>query len=60
VRKLDARHASLFMDEARDTHKGLDMVVTPDAQVLRAYAPLGDNCGRFSEHKAHPAHRAAA
>ena len=60
VRQLDAGDAAVFVDEPDDPRQRLDVVVGPDAEVLRADAALGGHRRGFRHHQAGAAHRAAA
>ena len=52
--------AALRVDEADDAREHLDVLVLPDAEILRTDAAFRRDRGRFGEHQAGAADRAAA
>ena len=60
VGELRAPHGALLADEARDAGELLDVLVLPDAEVLRRDAALGGHRDRLGEHQRRAADRAAA
>ena len=60
VRQLHAGDAALRMNEPDDPRQRLDVIVLPDAKVLRTDAALGKNGSGFGHHQPRPTHGAAA
>ena len=60
VRELHAGRTALSVHEPYDALEHLDVIVFPDAEIVRADAPFGCHRGRFGEHERRAAHRAAA
>src|SRR5277367_906624 len=60
VRQLQSSHAALLMNKPDDSSEWLDVLVHPDAQVLRADSALRKDCSGFRKHQSSPAYRAAA
>jgi hypothetical protein len=58
VGKLNARDCALRDDEARDPRKRLEVLLAPNAEILRRNPPLRRNCRGFREHKPGAANRA--
>ena len=51
VRELNARHGTLRIDERRGPSERIDVVVLPDAEIVRRNAPVGRHSGRFRDHE---------
>lgn len=60
MRQLHSSHATLLMNKAHDSSQRSNVIVLPDAQVLRADPPLGKNGRGFGQHQSSTAHRPAA
>src|SRR6267378_6093576 len=60
MRQLHPSHAALLMNKPDDASQRFNVIVHPDAQVVRADPALGKNCGGFGKHQSRPAYRAAA
>ncbi len=56
--ELDARERALRVDEARDPLERLEMLLAPDAEILRRNPPLGRDRRRFGEDDRRAADRA--
>jgi hypothetical protein len=52
VSQLNPRRGALLANETRDAREHLDVVVFPDAKILRADATFGRNRRRFGEYNA--------
>jgi hypothetical protein len=50
MRELHAWDGPLFSNEARDSSQGLDLLLLPDSQVLRADTSFGQNGRGFGEY----------
>ena len=57
VRELNARYRALRFDEVRDALQHRNVCVIPNAQILRADAPFGDDGGGLGEHQRGTTHR---
>src|SRR5262249_2200690 len=60
VRQLHPRDAPLLMNKADDALQRLDVIIPPDAEVLRTNAAFRQDCRRFCHHKSRAANRSAA
>ena len=60
MRQLHPSHAALLMNKPHDSGQRLNMIVRPDAQVLRTDAALGQNRGCFGKHQSSAAFSPAA
>src|SRR5438094_2137588 len=60
VGQLHSGYASLFMNKTNDSTQHLDVLVAPDAKVLRTDATLGKNGGFLSQDQSGDTNRAAA
>src|SRR5438094_10204276 len=60
VGQLHSGYASLFMNKTDDSTQHLDVLVAPDAEILRTDATLGKNGGCLSQHQSGATHRTAA
>ena len=49
MRQLNARPAALAMNERDDSGEFRDVLILPDAEVLRGDAPMGRHCGGFGK-----------
>ena len=58
MRQLNARPAALAMNERDDSGEFRDVLILPDAEVLRGDAPMGRHCGGFGKDQSRTAHRA--
>jgi hypothetical protein len=58
--QLHACDAALLVNEAHDPGQWLDVIVTPDPEVLRTDAALRENSRRLGNHQPSTAYRAAA
>ena len=50
MRQLHPSYAALLMNKPDDSSQRLNVIIHPDAQVLRANPALGKNCRRFCKH----------
>ena len=60
MRQLHRGNRAVLFDEAEDAREHRDVIVLPDAQILRADAAFGKHGGRLGHHHRRSAHRAAA
>ena len=60
MRQLHSGDAALLMNEADNSLQWFDMIVAPDAEILRTDAGLGQNGGRFGKNQASSTNCAAA
>jgi hypothetical protein len=60
VGQLHSGYASLFMNKTNDSAQHLDVLVAPDAEILRSDATLGKNSGCLSQHQSGASYGAAA
>ena len=60
VRQLDAWNRALLFHESCDPGQAADMLVLPDAQVVRRDAPTRLHRGSLADHGRRPAHRPAS
>ncbi len=60
VRELNTGEATLFVDERNDFSKLAYVTIEIDAQVLRADATFGRDCGSFGKHESRAADGAAS
>src|SRR5664279_1417109 len=58
--QLHPGHTTLLMNEADDSGQRRNVIVTPDTQVLRADAALGNNGSCLGKHQPSPTHGTAA
>src|ERR1039458_7199896 len=58
--QLHTGYTALLMNEADDSGQRRNVIVTPDTQVLRTDAALGNNGSCLGKHQSSPAHGAAA
>jgi hypothetical protein len=59
MRQLHASNTALLMNKADDSSQRLNVIVTPDAQILRTNAAFRQNCRGFCKHQASTAYGAA-
>ena len=60
MRKLHPRRSSLCLDEAGDPRQRFDVLVLPDAQILRRDPALRSHRARLGEHQPGTTHRPGA
>src|SRR5258708_26889505 len=60
MRQLHSSHTALFMNKAHNSRQRLNVIVHPDAQVLRTDPSLGKNCSCFRQYQSSAAYRPAA
>src|SRR6266478_1483417 len=60
MRQLHPSHAALLMNKPDDSSQRLNVIIHPDAQVLRTDTALGKNCSCFGKNQSSTAYRAAA
>src|SRR5262245_46609433 len=60
VRELHPRSAALRMNKAHDVLEFGDVIVAPNAEVMRTDAALGQDRGRFCQHESCATHGTAA
>ncbi len=60
MRQLHPGQAALTVNKAHDAGQHLDVTIVPQAQILRADAPLGHDRRRFREDQRGAAYRPAA
>ena len=60
MRQLYSCPAALIVDEAHDACQGLNVIILPDAQILRTDASVRQNCSGLSEEQTSAANCAAA
>ena len=60
MRQLHSGDAALLMDEADNPRQRLDVIVAPDAEILRTDPGLGQNRRCFRKHQSSSANGAAA
>jgi hypothetical protein len=60
VRQLHRRHGALVLDESENLREHRDVLVRPDAEILRADPPLRQHSRSFGHHHRGAAHRTAA
>jgi hypothetical protein len=60
VRQLHSRDAALLMNKADDALEHCDVVIAPDAEVLRTDAAFRQDRGRFRQHQSRTADSTAA
>src|ERR1700690_2068785 len=58
--QLHSGYAALFMNEANDPRERFNMIVLPDAEILRADTSVGKNGSCFGEHQSGATDGAAA
>src|SRR5205823_14324565 len=56
--QLHSGYASLFMNKTNDSAQHLDVLVAPDAEILRTDAPLGKNGRCLGQDQSGATHRA--
>ena len=60
MRQLHSRNAALLVNEANDALQQLDVIVAPDAEVLRTDPAFRQDRGRFCHHQSSAAYGATA
>ena len=60
MRELHPGNRALLRDETEDPREHFDVIVFPDAKVVRADAPLRKDRGRFGQDGRRTANRTAA
>src|SRR5882762_1652035 len=60
MRQLHPSDAALIVNKPHDSSQWLNVIIPPDAQILRTNPALGNNGSRFGKDQGSSAHRAAA